>query len=173
MRVDLEHEPVRPAVPLDPDPVDDPVVERAAVDPAEQLTQPAARHRLAVDEGGRAAHLLGGDPPPVGQLERDLLPVVGNGQVEIDLAGAGERRRVEHRHRPLGTPAATSAATRSASPEPIWAASPSRTATWSATASAPHPVIESCPEDSTSRRHPSSRNSSGQPLPCSAWSGSA
>jgi hypothetical protein len=100
MRVDLEHEPVRPAVPLDPDPVDDPVVERAAVDPAEQLTQPAARHRLAVDEGGRATHLLGGDPPPVGQLERDLLPVVGNGQVEIDLAGAGERRRVEHRHRP-------------------------------------------------------------------------
>jgi hypothetical protein len=100
--VDVDGEPVAVAGLLDPDPVDHPVVEAAAVDAAEQLGQPPPGQGLAVDQGGGAAHLLGGDQPAVRQLERDLVPVVGHGQVGLDQAGARERRGVEHGQRPPG-----------------------------------------------------------------------
>ena len=100
MVVDLEGEPVGAVDQLGPDAVDHPVVQLPAVHAAEQLGQPRSREPLAVDEGVVAAGLLGGRAPPARQLQGDLLPVVGNGQVDLDQAGAGERGRVQHRHRP-------------------------------------------------------------------------
>ena len=143
------------------------------MDAAEQLGQPAPGQGLAVDQGGGAAHLLGGHQPPIGSSSATSSQPSGTARSRSTRPERANGDGLSTATAPLGTRAATSAATRSASPDPSWAASPSRTATWSATASAPQPVIESCPEDSTSRRQPSSRNASGQPVPCSACSGSA
>ena len=122
------------------------VEDLSPVEAAEQVLDSSPTHRLVEEERLLARELLGRQPRPVGQLERDLAPLLGNRQLGLDDCRSARRRWIEDRDRAARHPPATVTAARRASVEPICSASAKRTRTWSTTGSMLHPQIESCAE---------------------------
>ena len=109
---------------LDRHPVQPPAEELSAVQsPAEPFGDARARHPLLVEQRLVTTDPLRGDPCPVRELERDVLPPGRDAETELDVVPAGRRRGVEGDDRSIGASVAASRAASSARPLAICSAS--------------------------------------------------